>query len=73
MSPRHRFDYYGNYVIKYGMSKSGKRLIAAAKEAVAIARGEKKPASIRCNIADRRPRESAKSGDDAEIRWREIT
>jgi hypothetical protein len=55
------------------MSKSGKRLIAAAKEAVAIARGEKKPASIRCNIADRRPRESAKSGDDAEIRWREIT
>jgi hypothetical protein len=29
------------------MSKSGKRLIAAAKEAIAIARGEKKPASIK--------------------------
>jgi putative transcriptional regulator len=28
------------------MSKSGKRLIDAAKEAVAIARGEKKPARI---------------------------
>jgi putative transcriptional regulator len=28
------------------MSKSGKRLIAAAREAVAIARGEKKPARI---------------------------
>jgi putative transcriptional regulator len=28
------------------MSKAGKRLIAAAKEAVAIARGEKKPARI---------------------------
>jgi hypothetical protein len=28
------------------MSKSGKRLIAAAKEAVAISRGEKKPARV---------------------------
>jgi hypothetical protein len=33
------------------MSKSGKRLIAAAKEALAIARGEKKPASVQGNIA----------------------
>jgi hypothetical protein len=39
------------------MSKSGKRLIAAAKEAMAIARGEKKPASIQRKIATRRPRE----------------
>jgi putative transcriptional regulator len=29
-----------------GMSKSGKRLIDAAREAVAIARGEKKPARL---------------------------
>jgi hypothetical protein len=33
------------------MSKTGKRLIAAAKEAVAIARGEKEPASIQHSIA----------------------
>jgi hypothetical protein len=48
------------------MSKSGKRLIAAAKEAVAIARGEKKPASIQRNIAARRPR--ARRDDAVKIR-----
>jgi hypothetical protein len=37
------------------MSKAGRRLIEAAKEALAIARGERKPARIYVPVAEVRP------------------
>jgi hypothetical protein len=49
------------------MSKSGKRLIAAAKEAVAIARGKRKPASIKQHRCASPPRK-AKAGTALKIR-----
>jgi hypothetical protein len=49
------------------MSKSGKRLIAAAKQAVAIARGEKKSASIKQHRRASPPRK-AKAGTALKIR-----